>query len=78
MIPELCPRTDNSELFHAEIESCPVQSQTRRCSPWAGENPPRLFQGRHYVFSLDLFQSLASLMIEPRHNTSMEVSDRNP
>jgi len=68
----------HSELLHAEIESCPVQSQTCRCTPWAGENPARLSEGRDYVLPLDLFQSLAPLMFVPRRNTGMKVLDRDP
>ena len=78
MVPGFCPRADNSELLHAEIKSCTVQSQAGCCTPWAGENPPRLFQGHHYVLPLDLFQSLAPLLIVPGRNTCMKVSDRDP
>src|SRR6266566_5037771 len=78
MVPGFRPRADNSELLHAEIESCPVQSQTCRCTPWAGENPARLSEGRDYVLPLDLFQSLTPLMFVPRRNTGMKVLDRDP
>jgi hypothetical protein len=72
------PRAGNSELLHAEIESCTVQSQTRCCTPGTGENPPRLFQGRQYVLPFNVFQSLAPIMIVPRCNTDMKVSEGDP
>src|ERR1700730_672713 len=72
------PESNEFESLHAEVESGAIQSQSLRCTAWTGQNPSCLLQGRHDMLPLDLFQSLAPLIIVPSCNTGMKVSEQNP
>ena len=71
------PGADDSELFHAELESGAVHSQTRRCTPRSGEDPLGLFQGGENVPTFGLFQSSIIHAILSRAGADIEVLKRD-
>ena len=71
------PGPDNSELFHAELESRAVQSQARGRTLWSGENPLGLFHGGQNMRTIGFFQGSVVPTTLTRRGVGMKASERD-
>src|SRR5437660_9087670 len=69
--------TDDAEFFHPELERGSVQSQASRGTPWPGDHPPGVGQGRDDVTAFRLLQCLPFAVLPARRRARSEIAEWN-
>src|SRR5438445_8695744 len=69
--------TEDAEFFHPELERGSVQSQASRGTPWPGDHPPGVGQGRDDVTAFRLLQCLPFAVLPARRRARGEIAEWN-